>query len=107
MAETRQSKSRLKISIDLGNSPHVPFFSALAKEFAERGHEVIWTARDYAQTVALARDAGLNAEVFGTHGGGNLLAKAWKFGTRMIQLALWARGKRIDLIVSHNSLEPL
>ena len=83
------------------------FLRALADEFAGRGHEICWTARDYAQTVELARNAGLDADVFGTHGGGNLFAKGAKFTGRVIDLMKWSRGRGIDLVVSHNSLEPL
>lgn len=97
----------MRIWIDLGNSPHVPFFQALAPEFESRGHEILWTARDYAQTVALAGKAGLPVEVFGTHGGKGLVGKGRKFGERYFELARWADGKRIDLVVSHNSQEPL
>ena len=97
----------MRIWIDLGNSPHVPFFRALAKEFEGRGHEILWTARDYAQTVELARNAGLDAAVFGTHGGKSVAAKAGKFAKRVFDLVRWARGRRIDLVVSHNSQEPL
>lgn len=97
----------MRIWIDLGNSPHVPFFKALASEFAVRGHDIVWTARDYAQTVELARQAGIDAVVFGTHGGKNVVAKGAKFAKRVLDLARWARGKSIDLAVSHNSQEPL
>lgn len=97
----------MRIWIDLGNSPHVPFFKALAKEFTARGHEIVWTARDYAQTVELAEKAGIDAIVFGTHGGKNVFAKAGKFFGRVGDLVRWARGKKIDLVVSHNSQEPL
>ena len=97
----------MKIWIDLGNSPHVPFFKALAEEFTVRGHEIVWTARDYAQTVELANRACIAAKVFGTHGGKNVLAKAGKFAKRVLDLTKWARGKKISLVVSHNSQEPL
>ena len=97
----------MRIWIDLGNSPHVPFFRALAEEFEGRGHEVIWTARDYAQTVELARNAQIDAAILGTHGGKNVAAKAGKFAKRVIDLIRWARGRGIDLAVSHNSQEPL
>lgn len=97
----------MRIWIDLGNSPHVPFFSALSKEFESRGHSVLWTARDYAQTVELARKAKLPFEVFGTHGGRNVLQKGLKFSERTLDLLRWARSKKIDLVVSHNSHEPL
>jgi hypothetical protein len=99
--------SGMRIWIDLGNSPHVPFFKALAGEFETRGHEVVWTARDYAQTVELARRAGLDAAVFGTHGGKNVAAKAGKFAKRVADLIRWGRGRGIGLVVSHNSQEPL
>lgn len=97
----------MKIWIDLGNSPHVPFFLALSKEFQRRGHTILWTARDYAQTVALAQKSKLPIEIFGTHGGKNVLQKGAKFSKRVFDLLAWARGKKIDLVVSHNSHEPL
>lgn len=91
----------------MGNSPHVPFFAALAKEFERRGHEILWTARDYAQTVPLARKANLPIETFGTHGGKGLWQKGLKFSGRSLELIRWTLGKKIDLLVSHNSHEPL
>jgi predicted glycosyltransferase len=97
----------MRIWIDLGNSPHVPFFLALAGEFERRGHSVLWTARDYAQTVELAQRAGLEFKIFGTHGGKNVLQKGLKFARRVFDLTDWARGKKIELVVSHNSHEPL
>ncbi len=97
----------MRIWIDLGNSPHVPFFSALSKEFERRGHKILWTARDYAQTVELALKAKLDPVVVGGHGGKSVLMKGFKFGSRSFQLLNWTRGKNIDLVVSHNSHEPL
>lgn len=97
----------MRIWIDLGNSPHVPFFKVLAKEFEQREHEILWTAREYAQTVELAEKAEIDAKIFGTHGGKNLLQKGVKFGGRILQLLNWAKFKKIDLVVSHNSHEPL
>jgi uncharacterized protein len=93
----------MRVWIDLANSPHVPFFRALTKRFTAGGHEVEITAREFAETVPLARDAGLNPHVIGGHGGrevtgkaGNLLGRAW-------DLAKWACKRRFDLAVSHNS----
>ncbi len=97
----------MRIWIDLSNSPHVPFFKELAAEFERRGHTIAWTARDYAQTVELARNAGIDAPVFGSHGGGNVFAKAAKFASRIASLTKWARNQKIDLVVVHNSQEPL
>lgn len=97
----------MRIWIDLGNSPHVPFFLALSKQFERRGHTILWTARDYAQTVELAKKADLPIEIFGTHGGKGIIQKGLKFSSRIWQLIRWTRGKKIDLVVSHNSHEPL
>jgi uncharacterized protein len=93
----------MRIWIDLANSPHVPFFNALIPEFINRGHEVEITARDFAETVALAQAAGMRAEVIGRHGGKELAGKAGNLLGRSRELWAWARGRKIDLAVSHNS----
>ncbi len=92
-----------RLWIDLANSPHVPFFRALVPEFRARGHEVVVTAREFAQTVELARNAGLDAVVLGGHGGRGLAGKAENLFGRTWALARWARGRGITLAVSHNS----
>ena len=89
--------------IDLANSPHVPFFAALLPEFARRGHSVQFTARDFAQTVEMARQAGLEATIIGGHGGASLRGKARNIAGRAWTLARWARAQQFDLAVSHNS----
>src|SRR5829696_2127706 len=89
--------------IDLANSPHVPFFRALAEEFRARGHEVCVTAREFAQTIELAEAAGLSPTVVGGHGGGRLSGKAGNLVGRAWALARWARGRGFDLAVGHNS----
>ena len=91
------------IWIDLANSPHVPFFRALIPEFERRGHEVLVTVRQYAQTVELASAAGIAHVVIGGHGGAGLLGKAGNLIGRTAALVHWARGRGIDLAVSHNS----
>jgi predicted glycosyltransferase len=93
----------MKLWIDLANSPHVPFFSALIPEFERRGHLVLTTAREFAQTVELALSAGLRPEVIGGHGGRALHGKAGNLVGRAAALMKWARGRKFDLAVSHNS----
>ena len=93
----------MRIWIDLANSPHVPFFRALAGEFGARGHAVEVTAREFAQTVELAEAAGLRPSVVGGHGGGRLSGKAGNLLGRAWALARWARGRGFELAVSHNS----
>src|SRR4029434_4100541 len=93
----------MRIWIDLANSPHVPFFRSLADEFIHRNHEVVVTARDFAETVELATRAGFAAEVIGGHGGGRLSGKAGNLVQRAMALARWARSRDLHLAVSHNS----
>lgn len=93
----------MRIWIDLANSPHVPFFRSLANEFRRRDHEIVITARAFAETVALAEAAGFAPQVIGGHGGGNLSGKAGNLVQRALALASWARGRNLDLAVSHNS----
>ncbi|MDQ1707267.1 MAG: uncharacterized protein QOJ88_478 [Pyrinomonadaceae bacterium] len=93
----------MRIWIDLANSPHVPLFRSLAHEFVRRDHEVLITARAFAETVPLAEAAGLAPEIIGAHGGGKLSGKAGNLVGRALALARWARGRGCDLAVSHNS----
>ena len=59
----------MRIWIDLANSPHVPFFRSLANELTKRDHEIVVTARDFAETVRLAEAVGFAHQVIGAHGG--------------------------------------
>lgn len=93
----------LRIWIDLANSPHVPFFGALIPEFIARDHQIEITARDFAQTVALAMKAGMTPHVIGGHGGGTISGKAGNLVGRAAALRKWARDRGFDLAVSHNS----
>jgi predicted glycosyltransferase len=93
----------VRIWIDLANSPHVPFFRALIPEFVARGHQVEITARDFAQTVELALNAGMTPHVIGGHGGGSITGKAGNLIGRAGALRKWARDRGFDIAVSHNS----
>jgi uncharacterized protein len=93
----------MRIWIDLANSPHVPFFRALIPEFERRGATVETTAREFAQTVEMAKAAGLSPVVIGGHGGRKLTGKAGNLVGRAAALWRWARGRKFDLAVSHNS----
>ena len=74
----------MRLWIDLANSPHVPFFKALAGRFISQGHEIETTAREFAETIPLAEAAGFTPHVVGVHGGravsakaGTLMSRAW------------------------------
>ena len=93
----------MRLWIDLANSPHVPFFKALAKRFVDEGHEIEITAREFAETIPLARAAGFEPQVVGAHAGRAVSAKAEGLMSRAWALTAWARGRPFDLAISHNS----
>ena len=88
---------------DLTNSPHVLVLRPLIEALRADGHEVAVTARDFAQTVALAERFGLGAEVIGRHRGAKLGAKAVGLLDRSAALAKYARGRRFDVAIGHGS----
>ena len=93
----------MRLWIDLANSPHVPFFKALARKFTDQGHEIEITAREFAETIPLAEAAGFTPHVTGRHGGRAVSAKAGSLMSRAWALAAWARKRKFDLAVNHNS----
>jgi predicted glycosyltransferase len=93
----------MRLWIDLANSPHVPFFKALTDRFVSQGHGVEITAREFAETIPLAHDAGFKPHVVGVHGGRAVSAKAGTIMSRAWALAAWARRRNFDLAISHNS----
>jgi hypothetical protein len=95
--------SEMRIWIDLANSPHVPFFRALIDRFVAQGHEVEVTARDFAETVPLAKAARLSPNIIGEYGGRQVSGKAGNLMSRAWSLAGWARKRKFDLAISHNS----
>ena len=93
----------MRLWIDLANSPHVPFFRALANRFIDQGHEIEITARVFTETIPLARAAGFAPQVVGAHGGRAVSAKARSLVSRAWALVAWARERQFDLAISHNS----
>src|SRR6185295_15582116 len=61
------------------------------------------TARQFAETIPLARAAGFTPEVVGAHAGRDVSKKAGSLIRRAWALAAWARKRKFDLAISHNS----
>jgi len=93
----------MRLWIDLANSPHVPFFKALAERFKAQGNEIETTAREFAETIPLAQAAGFAPQVVGVHAGRDVSKKAGSLLSRAWALGKWARGRGFDLAISHNS----
>jgi predicted glycosyltransferase len=96
----------MRVWIDVTNSPHVVFFRPLVALLAARGHEVAISARDFAQTLELLDDAGLEHTVVGPpHGGASRVGKARAMASRVSALRRFAHGRSFDLGLSHASHE--
>lgn len=93
----------VKVWIDLANSPHVLFFAPIVRGLRARGAEVLLTARDFAQTVGLARLHGLDVTTVGSHGGKSTIGKARGILDRAARLRRLARRAHPAVAVSHNS----
>jgi hypothetical protein len=92
-----------KVWIDLDNTPHVPFFEPIMREFRARGYDVFCTARDAFQVCDLARQKGLAFQQVGRHSGKNRIRKALGLFYRAMQLLPLAFREKPALAVSHGS----
>ena len=93
----------MRVWIDITNSPHALFFDPIIRDLSDAGHEVSVTARDYAQTVDLLAQKGIQYSLIGRHRGANTSAKAVGLLSRSTALIAYGRGKRFDVAFSHNS----
>ena len=97
------NSNQLRIWIDIDNSPHVPFFRPIIKKLQNLGHDVVVTARDYAQSVELLDLYGISYHKIGKHPGKHKLKKVIGTLYRSVQLAKFAIGRKFDIAVNHAS----
>jgi predicted glycosyltransferase len=91
------------IWVDLDNAPHVPFFKPLILGLQDRGHRVLVTVRDHGYTRDLMDETGIPYDLVGHHAGKSIVRKVTGTLWRVACLQKWARGKGIDVGVSHGS----
>jgi len=97
------SYSQLRVWLDLANSPHPLLFAPVIRRLEEKGHEVLLTVRDNAQTAELALARWPASFVVGSESPANPAAKTATLMGRVFTLARWARARRPHIAVSHNS----
>lgn len=95
----------MKIWVDITNSPHVVIFRPLIDRMRARGHEVVVTARDFAQTIGMLDRFEIPHITVGAHGGGSRVGKARAMGHRSLALARFARRGGFDVAVAHGSTD--
>ncbi|HVL31250.1 MAG TPA: DUF354 domain-containing protein [Solirubrobacteraceae bacterium] len=93
----------MRIWVDLTAPAHPVVFRPLLTRLRARGHEVLVTARDYAQTLDLCRLHGIEPTVVGAHGGGSMAAKAASLARRTAKLLRVVRRFRPSLAAAHGS----
>ncbi|MBS1912137.1 MAG: DUF354 domain-containing protein [Bacteroidetes bacterium] len=92
-----------RLWIDLDNSPHVPLFAPLIRLLRSEGWAVHITARDFAQTLDLVAQLGLDAAPVGAHAGRSKVRKVANLPVRTWQLIRAVRAFRPELALSHGS----
>jgi len=93
----------VRVWVDITAPAHVLVFRPLIALMRERGDEVEVTARDYAQTVQLLEQHGIEADLIGHHGGRSRVGKLGTMVTRLSKLRGWARGRHFDAALAHGS----
>jgi len=94
---------KLRIWIDMTNTPHVLIFRPVIKALEEQGHEVFVTAREFAQTSQLLNRFGIKHTLIGRHQGKEIYRKIYGLVNRTGRLMAYAAGKKFNLAVSHGS----
>jgi predicted glycosyltransferase len=93
----------MRVWIDMTAPAHPLVFRPIIPRLRAAGHEVLVTARDYADTLGLLEMHGIEHEAFGHHGGASRRRKLTQLLSRSRQLRRWARDREIDLAWAHGS----
>jgi predicted glycosyltransferase len=91
-----------KVWIDIVNSPQVLFFKPIIDRL-KKDHEIIITARKHSQTLDLLDMYNIKYTVIGAHAGKSKLKKALTWFKRIHDMYKFAKGKKIDCAVVHQS----
>ena len=97
------NNKRIKIWIDLDNSPHIPFFKPIIEELEKRNYTVMLTARDCFQVCGLADRAKLKYKCIGGHYGKHTVLKIVGLLVRAMQMLPMMLRERPTIAVSHGS----
>jgi len=92
----------MKLWVDFDNPPQTRYLLPLARRFQDVGHEVVVTARDYGDTLAILQSEGVDFEAIGASFGKGLRRKLRGLGARTRDLRKFAGGQGgpIDLVLT-------
>jgi hypothetical protein len=95
---------KMRIWIDLDNSPHAHFFPPIVKRLEEAGYDVLLTVRRFGQVEEIAQSHGLDYVVIGRHRTPHFfLTRAAATVIRALRLAIFAHRNRPAIAVNHGS----
>jgi len=93
----------MRVWVDIVNSPHVLFFGPLIQALRQDGHTVWITAREYAQTIGMLDELGMEYVKIGSHAGAFLTKKITGLFSRTMRLISHARTRHFDIALTFNS----
>lgn len=93
----------MRIWLDADNIPHVHVIRALTREFENRGHSLLFTARKRAFTCELMDYYGFNYTIAGKGSRSSLLGKVTSVLLRAYALARIMRNSGVDVSFGHGS----
>lgn len=92
----------MRILIDIVHPAHVHFYRAIGQALEERGHQLLWIARDKDLTHVLLSDAGIAFETSGVANKGSRGAQLHELIARVAFLQSRGRQFGADLILTRN-----
>lgn len=93
----------MRFWIDIANSPHAPFFAPISDALEERGHEIVVTAWDRAQTLDLAMGFWPGLTPVGAGASAGVAGKGLRMLGRVQALKDAVKDKDVDVALSHGS----
>ena len=113
----------MKIWIDITNTPHVNTLMPIIRHLQGRGHELLFTARDFSETLPLLEKNGITPLVYGRYKGKSRIKKvlgllqrmwmllfklpkfdiAFSMGGNYTSAIAWLRGKK-SIVFSDNDI---
>ena len=113
----------MKIWIDITNTPHVNTLMPIIRHWQEQGHELLFTARDFSETLPMLAQNGIKPLVYGRYKGKSRLKKvigllqrmwmllfklpkfdiAFSMGGNYTSAIAWLRGKK-SIVFSDNDI---
>ena len=73
----------MRIWIDITNTPHVNVLMPIIRHLHEKGQTLIFTARDFSETIPLLKRNGIEPIVYGTYKGKSRIKKVFGLFGRM------------------------